>query len=192
MLSLILKLFGCGNKSANEKTFDASNPMKEFKQNLETNRILTREVLDTTPDEKLEDKIIANINSKLGEDFSNEKGVLPALSKERQAIYYIYLIEMEVNNGGFDQFYLNKFVNHDGAYMFDKTSEAFQLVGATKFADLIRRADLVYKENKENFRDKEGLFEKLDQEFYNTYKQENLFELRTQFIRDHISAFTDK
>ena len=192
MLSLILKLFGCGNKSANEKTFDASNPMKEFKQNLETNRILTREVLDTTPDEKLEDKIIANINSKLGEDFSNEKGVLPALSKERQAIYYIYLIEMEVNNGGFDQFYLNKFVNHYGAYMFDKTSEAFQLVGATKFADLIRRADLVYKENKENFRDKEGLFEKLDQEFYNTYKQENLFELRTQFIRDHISAFTDK
>ncbi len=192
MLSLILKLFGCGNKSANEKTFDASNPMKEFKQNLETNRILTREVLDTTPDEKLEDKIIANINSKLGEDFSNEKGVLPAFSKERQAIYYIYLLEMEVNNGGFDQFYLNKFVNNDGAYMLDKISEAFQQIGATKFADLIRRADLVYKENKESFRDKEGLFDKLDQEFYNTYKQENLFRLQTKFIRDNIGAFIDK
>ncbi len=56
----------------------------------------------------------------------------------------------------------------------------------------MRRADLVYKENKESFRDKQGLFDNLDQEFYNTYKQENLFRLQTKFIRDNISAFIDK
>jgi hypothetical protein len=166
--------------------------MQEFRQNIEANRILTKQVLDKTADEKLEDKIIANINSKQDPDLSNDKDVLPALSKERQAIYYIYLVEMEVNNGGFDQFYLNKFVNNDGSYMFDKTTEAFNLIGATKFADLVKRTNQIFKANEKDFVNKEGLFDKLDQEFYDTYKQENLYDLRIKFIRNNIETFVDK
>lgn len=192
MFSSILKLFGCGDKNSNKKVIDSSGVMQEFRQNIEANRILTKQMLDTTSDEKLEDKIIANINSKQEADLTNDKDILPTLSKERQAIYYIYLVEMEVNNGGFDQFYLNKFVNNDGSYMFDKTTEAFQLIGATKFADLVKRANQIFKENEKDFADKKGLFNELDQEFYDTYKQENLFDLRTKFIRNNIDAFIDK
>jgi hypothetical protein len=192
MFSSILKLFGCGAKNSDKKVIDSSGVMQEFRQNIEANRILTKQILDTTADEKLEDKIIANINSKQDQNLSNYKNILPTLSKERQAIYYIHLIEAEVNNGGFDQFYLNKFVNSDGSYMFNKTSEAFQLIGAAKFADLVKRANQIFKENEKGFAEKEGLFDKLDQEFYDTYKQENLFDLRTKFIRNNLAAFVDE
>ena len=166
--------------------------MQGFSQNIEANRILTKQILDTTADEKLEDKIIANIESKQNTDFSNDEDILPTLPKERQAIYYIYLVEMDVNNGGFDQFYLNTFVNNNGSYMFDKTSEAFALIGATKFADLIKRANQIFKENEKGFANKQGLFDKLDKEFYDTYQQENLSALRIKFIRGKIDAFVDK
>jgi len=192
MFSSILKLFGCGDKSSDKKVIDSSNVMQEFRQNIEAHRTLTKQILDTTSDEKLEDKIIANINSKLNPELSNDKDVLPTLSKERQAIYYIYQVEGEVNNGGFDQFYLNNFVNSDRSYMFNKITEAFQLIGATKFVDVVIRANRIFKKNEKDFAEKEGLFDKLDREFYDTYKQENLSDLRTKFIRNNTDVFLDK
>lgn len=192
MFSSILNLFGCGDKGSDKNVIDSIEVMQEFRQNIEAHKTLTKQMLDTTSDEKLEDKIIANIHSKLNSELSNDKDVLPVLSKGRQTIYYIYEVEGEVNNGGFDQFYLNNFVINDHSYMFDKTIEAFQLIGATKFADLIKRANLIFKQNEKDFAEKEGLFDKLDQEFYTTYKEEDLFDLRTKFIRSNIDAFVDK
>jgi hypothetical protein len=192
MFSAILALFGCANKHSDKKVIDSSDIMQGFRQNIEANSILTKQILDTTSDEKLEDKIIANIHSKLNPELSNDRDVLPTLSKQRQVIYYIYEVEGEVNNGGFDQFYLNNFVNNDRAYMLDKTIEAFQLIGSTKFTDLVKRANQIFKRNEKDFREKEGLFDKLDQEFYDTYQQENLYDLRIKFIRNNIESFTDK
>lgn len=192
MFSSILKLFGCGDKNSSSKVIDSAPVMKEFRENIEANSTLTKQMLDTSSDQRLEDKIIANINSKLNPELSNDKDVLPTLSKARQAIYYVYQAEVEVNNGGFDQFYLNNFVNSDRSYMFDKITEAFKLIGATKFAALIDKANQIFKANEKDFAEKEGLFDKLDQEFYDTYKQENLSDLRIKFIRNNIEAFVDK
>ena len=192
MFSSILKLFGCRDKGSDNKVINTDPVMKEFRQNIEENSTLTKHMLDTSGDERLEDKIIANINSKLNPELSNDKGVLPRLSKERQAIYYIYQVEREVNNGGFDQFYLNNFVNSDRSYMFDKTTQAFKLIGSTKFAGLIEKANRIFKANEKDFAEKEGLFDKLDQQFYETYRQENLSDLRIKFIKNNIGAFVDK
>ena len=192
MFTAILKLFGCGNNKLDTKVLDSSGVMQEFRQNIENNRILTKQILDTTADEKIENKIIANIDSKLNPQLSNDKDVLPTLSKERQTVYYIYVVVGEVNNGGFTQFYLNNFVNNYNSYLFDRTIEAFQFIGATKFADLVRRANQIFKQNEKDFIEKEGLFEKLDQEFYNTYKHENLNDLRIKFIRNNIETFIDE
>jgi hypothetical protein len=191
MLSSIFKLFGCGDKNSGNKVIDSAPVMKEFRHNIEANSRLTKQMLDTSSDERLEDKIIANINSKLNPELSNDKDLLPTLSKARQAIYYIYQVEGEVNNGGFDQFYLNNFVNSNRSYMFDKTTESFKLIGATKFASLIEKANQIFKANEKDFAEKEGLFDKLDQEFYDIYKQENLSDLRITFIRNNIEALVD-
>jgi hypothetical protein len=99
---LIILFFSCKNKDSDNKVVDVDNALKEFRKNIESNSTLTKQVLDTTSDDQLENKIIANIHSKLDINLSNENEVLPKLSKERQAIYYIYLVEAEVNNGGFD------------------------------------------------------------------------------------------
>ncbi|MBC7913455.1 MAG: DUF4375 domain-containing protein [Pyrinomonadaceae bacterium] len=192
MFSSILNLFSCSVKTANKKNIDSSDIMREFIQNIESNRTLTKQILDTTADEQLENKIIANINSKQNSDLSNDKDVLPSLSKERQAIYFIYLVEMEVNNGGFHQFYLNHFVINDSSYMLDKTTEAFQVIGATKFTDLVKRTNRIFKMNEKDFANTGEIFEKLDQEFYDTYKHENLYELRIKFIRNNLEGFVDK
>lgn len=191
MFSSLVNLFGCVNKDAKTKVIDSSNIMEKFRQNIEANRILTIQTLDTTNDAELEDKILANIHSKLNLELSNDKDILPTLTKEKQAVYYINQVEGAINNGGLDQFYLNNFINSDRSYMFDKTVEAFQLIGAVKFADLINRANQVFQQNKNDFYEQEGLFDKLDQEFYDTYKQENLFDLRIKFIRSNLNYFAD-
>ena len=186
MFASIFKLFGCGDK--NSKPTD---PIQQFRQNVKENSVLTKQMLEATTDDKLEETIIANINSKLDKDLSNAKDVLPTLSKERQSIYYIYLLETEVNNGGFDQYYLNKFFVNYGDYMFDKKNEALKTIGATKFADLVQQADKIYKANKKDFDRRINMFEDLDKEFQETYKKENLHDLRAKFIRNNLAAFTD-
>jgi hypothetical protein len=192
MFLSLLKLFGCQNRHADKKEGYVTYSMNEFRQNIEVNRTLTYQMLDSSSDEKLEDKIITNIQSKLDPELSNNNDIMPGQSKERQAIYYIYEVESEVNNGGFDQFYFNEFVNNDHSYMFDRTIEAFKMVGAMKFANLIEKANQIFKANEKDFVGKEGLFEELDQEFFQTYDQENLYELRIRFIRNNILAFVDK
>lgn len=187
MFASILKLFGCVDK--NSKSTD---PIQQFRQNIKENSVLTKQMLEATVDDKLEETIIANINSKLDKDLSNAKDILPTLSKERQSIYYIYLLETEVNNGGFDQYYLNNFFINFGEYMFDKKNEALKTIGATKFTNLVQRADKIYKANKEDFDRRVNMFEDLDKEFQDTYKNENLYDLRVKFIRNNLEAFIDK
>jgi hypothetical protein len=189
---LIFKLSACVDRNTETDSIDSGDAMKEFRNNIESNRILTIQILDSTADNNLENKIIANIHSKQDVNLANDKEVIPTLSKPRQAIFYIYLVEGEVNNGGFDQFYLNHFINSDGSYMFDKTSEAFQLIGAKKFAEIVNQANAIYKTDQKNFIDKRGLFDKLDQAFYDTYKVEDLDDLKIKFIRANLNAFVDK
>jgi hypothetical protein len=189
---LMLKLFGCKEENSRRNIRDSTSLVNEFMQNIEANRNLTKQMLDTSADERLEDKIMASIYSKLNPELNNAKNVLPTLSNERQAVYYIHELEGEVNNGGFDQYYLNNFINSDGLYMFNKTTEALKLISAMKFAALVQRANEVFKANEKGFAEKEGLFDELDVQFYDTYEQENLAELRIKFIRYNIGAFVDK
>ena len=80
----------------------------------------------------------------------------------------------------------------DKSYMLDKTIDAFSLIGATRFTEIIKIANRIFKENETDFRNKERLFEQPDQQFYDTYKHENLHELTIKFIRNNIESFIDK
>jgi hypothetical protein len=75
--------------------------------------------------------------------------------------------------------------------LFNKTVPAFKMIGAKKYAGIINVANKIFKLNEKDFENKTGLFNKLDQEFYNTYDQENLFELKKKFIRSELNAFVD-
>jgi hypothetical protein len=82
--------------------------------------------------------------------------------------------------------------------------DVLQLVGATRFADLVSRANDVYRaENDKITRHQDGTIEvfsksyddnplnKFDDEFYELYKYENLQQFQIDFIRDNKHFFID-
>ena len=61
------------------------------------------------------------------------------LTRAEQVAHCVHWLELEVNNGGFDQF----FWNSAGDYA-RETVDALEAIGAVKFADLVRRAIAVF------------------------------------------------
>lgn len=157
---------------------------------------LTAEILEKISDDELLQTVFDTISR---EDINskNEFEYVLNLPKSKQAVYVIWCLESEVNNGGFNQYYSNS------SGQFSKlTPEALRLIGATKFANLIEKANKVYEsENEIINKHKDGTLEgfsksyennplnDFDSEFYNLYEQENLNDLQIKFIRDHKEDF---
>ena len=206
MFASLLKLFGCGSSSDSTKQSDndtlAADILKSVEdfQNRPVYETLTSEIIDTISDENLEQAIIDNLWTKMRKDLADEYEKVSTFSKSRQAIFVTWRLEAEVNNGGFNQYYYNS----SGQYA-DKTEEALKLLGANKFADLVKRANTVYKnENAKITKHLDGSMEgfsksyddnplnTFDSEFYDLYKIEDLFKIKVAYIRGHKSEFVDK
>ena len=158
-------------------------------------KVLTEQTIDTTKDENLLQTIFDNLNEKLPRDPDNVYQTVMTWNRSRQAIYLIWWLEAEVNNGGFNQYYHN---TNGKAYK--HLPDALKLVGTTKFASLTQKANDIYeKQNNQGDLTKEAFsksyennpLNKLDDEFYNLYKEENLGELMVKFIRKNKKEFTD-
>jgi hypothetical protein len=207
MFASLLKLFGCSDQGAKSDTssksdsLDAqiSNSIEDFK-NRPVHKVLTSETIDTTSDDNLLQTVFDNLSKKLPKDYQREFRAVSSWNKPRQAIYIIWALETEVNNGGFNQFYFNS----SGQYA-DLIPEALKLVGATKFAYLVERANAIYRsENDKITKHQDGTIEgfsrsyeanplnKLDDEFYDLYKQEDLQQLQVGFIRNNKQYFINK
>lgn len=70
-----------------------------------------------------------------------EKG--KALSYGQKALYYWWYVDAQVTNGGFVQFYYNGY----GPYV-STIIKSLEYIGDKKMADLIQRAENIYKKNK--------------------------------------------
>ena len=103
-------------------------------------KVLTIQLIDND----LEQAVIDNIYEQVGDNYAKEFEHVQELTRGQQAMFSAWWVEAEVNNGGFNQFYFNS----SGRYA-QMAVDGFELFGATKFADLMRRANQVYKENKE-------------------------------------------
>ena len=167
---------------------------------LKSNKGITIEQIDSTPDEDLVYFIFKDLSNKVGSNYDDEYQIVSKFTKEQQAIYSIWAVEGEVNNGGFNQY----FYNTDGIFA-DMALQGFQQIGAKKFSDLLSDAIILYQTEMEKISEKqdgtiEGFSEsyennplnKLDEEFYETYDQENIYELQVKFIREHKDQFANK
>lgn len=203
---LLLICVGC-SESVDKKTLisipdtlkdQISQSMKDF-NNRPIHKELTSEIIDTTPDDRLLQTIFDNLSEKII-DYEKEYETVLTFSKPRQAIYTIWVLEGEVSNGGFNQFYFNS----SGQFA-DLTPEALKLIGANKFSDLVSKANSIYKkENEKIVKHQDGTLEgfsksyegnplnNLDTEFYDLYKTEDLYKLQVNFIRSHKINFIDK
>ena len=207
MFTTLQLLFGCSEqsnkyiKNVTKDTLDEkfTKSIEDFK-NRPIHKVLTEQIIDTTSDEKLVQEVFDNLSEKLPTDYTKEYQTVLTWTKPRQAIYTIWLLEAEVNNGGFNQFYSNS-----SGQFYKNLPAALKLVGATKFADLAERANKTYEqENEKITKHQDGTVEgfsksyennplnKFDDEFYSLYKAEDLQQLQVNFIRKHKYEFTDK
>jgi hypothetical protein len=206
IITTILNLFGCSgqikkNDSGLSKETEAqiANSVEAFK-NRPIFKELTEQIINTTADENLLQVVFDNLFEKLPTDYEKEYKTVMSWNKSRQAIYMIWALEAEVNNGGYNQFYFNS-----SGQFYKHLPEALKLVGTTKFADLTKRANETFeKENPKITQHQDGTLEgfsksyddnplnKFDDEFYDLYKTENLQQIQVDFIRKNKKEFIDK
>lgn len=161
---------------------------------------LTEEMIDTTTGSDLLYLIFDDLYRSLPTNYKKEYKTVLSWNKSRQAIYMIWLLEAEVNNGGFNQFYFNS-----SGQFYTHLPEALKFVGATKFAELTEQANAVYeKEHKTITQHLDGTIEgfsksyennplnDFDSLFYELYEKEDLLELQVDYIRNHKEDFIEK
>ena len=206
IISTILSLFGCSVKAKNDDATQTTDMDDQIAQSIEAfknrpiHEELTKEIIDSTPDDELLQVIFDNLTTKLPDKYEKEYEMVMTWNKSRQAIYLIWLLEAEVNNGGYNQFYFNS-----SGQFYNELPEVLKLVGANKFANLTERANKIYeKENQEITKHLDGTIEgfsksyednplnDLDDEFYELYQTENLQHIQVDYIRQNKNEFTDK
>ena len=156
---------------------------------------ITAEQIDRTPDSNLVFMVYEHIAQGLPEDPNQELAYILSLPKPRQAVYVIGLLEAEVSNGGFNQFYYNP----SGKFA-ELARNALKSVGAHQFAALTAAANKVYKNNMEHItKHQDGTIEgfsksyednpleKFDDQYYQL--KEPLGQLQIEFIRKNKQAF---
>ena len=122
---------------------------------------------------------------------------LDRLSEPERILYLVRILEDEVNNGGFAQYFFNSDGNHA-----NETPDAFLAIGAPETAELCRKANSIFggqlpTEWKERLRildslpddQTEDLLETCDDAFFAS--REDLHELERAYIRANAEAFAD-
>lgn len=205
-IATILNLFSCSGQTTNDKDKlpkemeeQITNSVEAFK-NRPIHKELTEQIIDTTSDENLLQVVFDNLSEKQSTDYEKEYETVLSWNKPRQAIYMIWALEAEVNNGGYNQFYFNS-----SGQFYKHLVDALKLIGANKFADLTKRANETFeKENPKITQHQDGTLEgfsksyddnplnKYDDEFYDLYKTENLQQIQIDYIRKNKKEFIDK
>jgi hypothetical protein len=160
---------------------------------------LTAEIIDSISDDELPQVVVDSLILKFPQDYKKQYDTVMNWTKPQQAIYLTWYLAAEVANGGFNQYYFNS-----GGRFSNLTPSAFGLIGANNLAGLVIRANEIYKtENEDITRHQDGSIEgfsksytdnplnKLDGEFYNLAKSENLEQLQADFIRKNKADFID-
>ena len=199
MISVLMQSIGCTRQEKNmaDKDTDDMRKLIEDFEKRPIYKVLTTDIIKGIKDENLEQAIIDNIQTKFKRDFSNEEDIVRSLSAGQQAIYVTWILEAEVNNGGFNQFYFNS-----SGQLADLGENAFKTIGAIQFADLVRQANTIYDETKadlEKYND--GTIESfsksydqnplndLDDKFYKLYEDEPLSQIKVKYIRENVNEF---
>jgi hypothetical protein len=207
IITTILNLFGCSGQTKKdddgkltpEMEEQLANSVEAFK-NRPIFKELTEQIIDTTSDENLLQVVFDNLSEKQPTDYEKEYETVMSWNKSRQAIYMIWALEAEVNNGGYNQFYFNS-----SGQFYKHLPDALKLVGATKFADLTEKANKTFeKENEKITKHQDGTIEgfsksydenplnDFDTEFYELYQTENLQQIQVDYIRKNKKEFIDK
>ncbi len=122
----------------------------------------------------LENNFIDSVQKQVGGQYDKEHEIVKQLSPALQAIYLSYLLEVEVTNGGFEQYFWNYSENYVG-----DTIKGLNMMGAYKHAQILEKAENLWKQ--ENHEDAQ--LSTLDNEFLNM--NNDLDEVRRIYMQTH-------
>jgi len=202
MIGSLLKIFGCSGqqetKADNPTTDDILNSVEAFK-NRQIYKKLTPEIISKLKDNELEQAVFDNISINIEDDKRDEREIIRSLTPGQRAIYVTWIVEGEINNGGFNQFYFNS-----SRQLADLGEDAFKIIGADQFAGLMKEANVLYdeiKEDLEKYNDgtmesfsksyKDNPLNELDSKFYKLDSVAPLRLLKIHYIRSNIKEFVE-
>lgn len=133
--------------------------------------------LRSIPDAGVEQAIIDHVIAKLDGHEDREAQIVKSLPAGVRATWLTWIVEAEVNNGGFNQYYYNT----DGRFASEAVA-AFEYFGAKEHAALMREANAV--------RAAEAKLGPLDDKFYGL--AEDLSQLRIARIRQAPEEFSSE
>jgi type IV pilus biogenesis protein CpaD/CtpE len=198
LMSVLAGLAGCAKTSQGDGASDDS-----LKKALDTfNRRTIYESLDPTilagiADNELEQAVVDYVAAKLAGCHGREEEALAVLPAGARALWLTWVVEGEVNNGGFNQYYWNT----NDRFAADAV-DAFRFFSATEHASLMQEANRVRAQESrtiQEFKDrgsldafsesyKESKLGPLDERFYDL--KESLSALRTAKIRSAPELFS--
>ena len=142
-------------------------------------KTMTRTLLDAAPDADLTDAVIANLNGKLDPKIPDPYHTIPLLSRERNLVYALWLVDHELNSGNFAT------MQQTGSFRFvDTAADACEQIGAEKCAAALREAF-------QNAAD-ETVLADTHIAYMEARGEEQPMEKLVGFIRDNADAFLDE
>ena len=135
--------------------------------------------LQNSTDEKLVGLIYEKSSELELETFGQSLEIADPAMTEFQAMW---ILEGEVQNGGYDQFFLNNGLEYGQIAL-----AGLKRIGATEFANLTQKAIEIYKNQDSEFKNKRNPdFNELDDEFYDL---DGLEKLQVEYIRKNYEKF---
>ena len=107
-------------------------------------RTLTAELLASLATDEIGDAVVHHVAHKVGRDTARAAAIIRSLAPGVQAIYTTWLVDVEVNSGGFNQF----FFNPSGELAGDALA-GYELLGAEEHAAVMRAAIATYESERE-------------------------------------------
>jgi hypothetical protein len=146
-------------------------------------RSLDPSTLAGIPDDKLEQAVFDYAAAKLDGRYEREAQIVAAMPPGVRALYLTWVVEAEVNNGGFNQYYWNTEDRFS-----DQAVEAFEFFVAMDYAKLMREANRVREAEKQRLaplKDRDTL-----EAFSESYDETKLgpFDERFYKLGDDLSA----
>lgn len=160
------------------------------------------EQISSIPNSELEFAVVNSVMNKIQSDYTREHEIVTNLSVGQQMVYTTWVVEAEVNNGGFNQY----FFNTEGI-LANEALAGFKLLGATKHAMLLEKAMSIYPKEKAQLDQarqemqqagtlhefsstyENSEFNALDDLFYAADAEEDTSKLTIRYIREHSEQF---
>lgn len=180
VLAFLLVRFGPRSRREAEKPNEGmhnkriGDGLRKLNANKKKYAVMTRALLDETPDDNLIEAVLSNLWAKMAPDLSDALAVMPEQTKERQYIFALYAVTGGIKQAGFE-----KLKDCPDAALLPVALEALQVLDMPQSAMLMQKG--IEEEDADAYQEP----------YTDTFDGEAGKAKMIAYIRDHADAFCD-